>query len=367
MAFFRPTAAQIISRIAADIESRLEGADAKLRKTVEGVLGRALGGASHGLHGHIQHGVKQIIPSIENDEENATRWGDFWLGDDGRKEAGLAIGSIPITGVPTTPVPTDTVWQRADGVRYLVDSPGVVIGGGGDVSTPITAETPGADGNAVIGTALTIVSPIAGVDATALVEDDGAGNGLVNGTDIESIEDLIGRVELRVQDPPRGGADGDYIQEALTVAGVTRAFEFPLQLGPGTVLLTFVLDDQTPTIIPSPTKVAEVQAVIDAFRPVTAAVTVAAPAEVPLNPVIDLKVASGFTFDQVKANVTAQLEDYLLRRGGDNSTLLLSQINEAISLASGEEDHVTVSPVANVTHAIGEVPVLGTPVYGVLP
>jgi uncharacterized phage protein gp47/JayE len=129
------------------------------------------------------------------------------------------------------------------------------------------------------------------------------------------------------------------------------------------VLLTFVMDDQTPTIIPSPAKVAEVQAVIDIFRPVTAAVTVAAPAEVPLDASVQLKPNTA----AVRAAVDAELTDYLLRRGGDNSTLLLSQINEAISLAQGEQDHILLSPVANVVHAIGEVPVLGTTVFSTLP
>jgi uncharacterized phage protein gp47/JayE len=363
MPFLRPTAAQIIARVQADIESRLPGSDARLRRTVEGVFARVVGGTSHGLHGHIQHESKQIIPSVENDEETAELWGDFWLGEDGRKPAAPAQGSILVTGTPSTPVPTDTPFQRSDGARFLVDAPGTTIGGGGSISTPVTAEEPGAAGNTDIGTIVTLVGGLAGVDSAATVEDDGFGFGLSGGVDIESIEALIGRVELRVQNPPAGGASGDYIAEALTVSGVTRAFEFPLQLGPGTVLLTFVLDDQTPTIIPSPAKVAEVQAVIDVFRPVTAAVTVAAPVEVPLNASIQLQPNN----EDVRNAVNAELDDYLIRRGGDNATLLLSQINEAISLAQGEEDHILISPVANVPHDIGEVPVRGTTVFADIP
>lgn len=363
MPFLRPTAAQIIARVQADIESRLPGSDARLRRTVEGVFARVLGGASHGLHGHIQHESLQIIPSIENDEETAELWGDFWLGEDGRKPAVPAQGSILITGTPTTPVPTGTLHQRSDGVRTEIDAPGVTIDGGGSVSAPVTAEEPGAAGNTAVGTIVNLVTPIAGVDSAATVEDDGDGGGLTNGVDIESIEDLVGRIEQRVQNPPSGGGPGDYIAEALKISGVTRAFEFPLQLGPGTVLLTFVLDQQTPTIIPNAAKVTEVQAAIDLFRPITAAVTVAAPVEVPLNPSIQI---SPNTTD-VRAAVFDELVDYLRRRGGDSDTLLLSQINEAISIAQGEEDHILLSPVANVTHAIGEVPIVGTVVFTDIP
>jgi uncharacterized phage protein gp47/JayE len=360
MAFLRPTAAQIIARVKSDIHGRLPGSDANLRRTVEGVLARVLGGASHGLHGHIQHQSKQIIPSVENDEEIAERWGDFWLGTDGRKAADVATGSILVTGTPTTSVPTDTVWQRADGERYLVDSPGTTIDGGGSISTPITAESAGEDGNADVGTTLTIVTPISGVDSTANVE----AGGLVNGTDIESVEDLIGRVELRVQSPPKGGADGDYIQEMLTVSGVTRGWEFALQNGPGTVVLYFVMDDQSGSIIPGGAKVTEVQVVIDAFRPVTAIATVVAPTAVPLNASIQIAPSGD---SDVEAAVNAQLTDYLQRRGDVATTLLISEINEAISLAQGETDHILISPASNKTHTAGQIPVLGTTTFAAIP
>lgn len=361
MAFLRPTAAQLISRIASDIESRLEGADAKLRRTVEGVFARVLGGAAHGMHGHIQHESKQIIPSVENDSEVIDRHGDFWLGINGRKDAVPSTGLLQFLGTASTPIPIDTVVQRADGVQYDTDIADV-IGGGGFVDIQVTALVAAADGDAAAFSETTLVSPIAGVNDTQFFGATGASGGL----DTESDEGLVGRIELRVQSAPKGGADGDYIQEMLTVAGVTRGFEFPLQAGPGTVVLYFVRDDESP-IIPDAGELATVAAVIELFRPVTAIVSVLAPVAVTFTPSISLKVATGFTQSEVEANVTQQLADLLIRRGGVQDTLLLSQINESISLAAGEDDHVLTSPVANVTHAVGEIPVLGTPVYSVLP
>jgi uncharacterized phage protein gp47/JayE len=313
------------------------------------------------MHGHIQHISKQIIPSTENDDEIAERWGDFWLGDDGRKAAVQSTGSILVTGTPTTNMAAGTVWQRADGEQFDTDSL-ATVGGGGSVSVPITAIDPGADGNTDVGTTLSIVTPISGIDSNADVEDDGSGGGLTGGSDIESIEDLIERVELRVQSPPKGGGPGDYVQWALEVAGVTRAFEFPLQNGPGTVFLTFVRDNDSP-IIPTAGQVTAMQTYIDARRPVTAILSVAAPTAVPLNASIQLAPNTA----AVQAQVDLQLTDYLQRRGNDGATLLISEINEAISLASGETDHVLVSPASNKAHAVGTIPTLGTTTYNPIP
>ena len=86
----------------------------------------------------------------------------------------------------------------------------------------------------------------------------------------------------RIQQPPHGGASYDYTTWALEVSGVTRAWVYPQELGLGTVTVRFVRDfDATP--IPYAGEVAAVQAYIDARRPVTALVTVVAPAAVPIN------------------------------------------------------------------------------------
>jgi uncharacterized phage protein gp47/JayE len=70
----------------------------------------------------------------------------------------------------------------------------------------------------------------------------------------------------------------------------------------------------------------------------------------------------------VQAAVTAELEaliDRVANPGG--AELLLSAINEAISIASGENDHATVSPVADVTVPFGSMATLGTITFGTLP
>ena len=58
------------------------------------------------------------------------------------------------------------------------------------------------------------------------------------------------------------------------------------------------------------------------------------------------------------------MEDLILRDGGPGETLYLSRIDEAISLATGEEKHRLDVPVADVTASTGQVHVLGTITFG---
>jgi uncharacterized phage protein gp47/JayE len=140
------------------------------------------------------------------------------------------------------------------------------------------------------------------------------------------------------------------------VAGTTRAWEYPNVDGLGTVAVRFVQDDDPVSILPSAGEVATMQTYIDGKAPVTADVTVYAPTQKTLNMTISITPDTA----AVRAAVEAELEDLILREGDPGATLLLSQLNEAVSIAAGETDHTITVPAANVTHAVGEMPKLGT-------
>ncbi|MHC8326141.1 baseplate J/gp47 family protein [Pseudomonas sp. LB1P83] len=150
-------------------------------------------------------------------------------------------------------------------------------------------------------------------------------------------------------------AASDYEQWALEVAGVTRVWVYPLQMGAGTVTVLFVCDEDV-SIIPSPAKVAEVQAYIEARAPVTAEVFVAAPVADPL--VMTIKIAPNTT--AVQNAVLAELADLIDRDSAPGGTILISRLREAVSLATGEDNNQIVTPTADVTHAAGHMATLGT-------
>ncbi|MGE0487323.1 MAG: baseplate J/gp47 family protein [Gammaproteobacteria bacterium] len=354
MPFTRPTLEQLIDRDAADFETRLPGTDARLRRSNLGVLSRVVAGAAHGLYGFLAWLARQLFADT-SEVEFLERQADVY--GIARKAAVAASGNVTLTGTTGAVVPAGTVLQRSDGARFTTDAE--VTLASGTATAAVTAEAGGLDGNTAAASALTLVSAIGGVNSTAAV----AAGGLDGGTDTESDDALRARLLDRIRQPPHGGAKFDYSKWALEVPGVTRVWVAPLELGLGTVTVRFVVDDDPGGPIPDAGQVAAVQAYIDdpLRRPVTADVTVVAPAAVPLDLTIAGLVAStGADLATVKAAITAELEDLLLREAEPGGTILLSHLREAISLAAGEYDHALTTPSADVTHTTGQLATLGT-------
>ena len=349
MSFDRPTLTELIDRAVADIESRLDGADASLRRTLLGVLARMEAGSVHGLYGYLDWIALQGMPDTA-DTAQLDRWSSIWGKQ--RKAAATASGSVTFTGTDGGVIPTGTLLKRADDVEYATTEDGEIEGGTAVVL--LAATEAGADGNAASGTKLSLPTPLSWVKSTAVAAE------LSGGSDEEADADLRDRLLARIRQAPHGGADFDYVQWALEVGGVTRAWAYPRELGPGTVTVRFMTDGLTSDGIPTAQAVDEVQAYIDVMRPVTADVTVVAPVAVAMNPVINLSPNTA----AVRAAVEAELADLLAREAEPGTTVLISHIREAVSIAAGESDHVLVAPTTDVEHATGAVGVLGTITWG---
>lgn len=347
MAFARPTLTELINRTLADTTSRLS-VDELLRRADAEVLARVLAGAAHGLYGYIDWLSRQILPDT-SESEWLERHASLWLSE-GRKPAAAATGAVSFTGVSGSVVPSGTVLQTAAGVQVATTEEITLATGTG--SATAEAVDAGEAGNLIAGTPLSLVSPITGVQSSATV----VSGGLTGGADIEDDEALRDRVIARIQQPPQGGCAYDYEAWTLQVEGVTRAWVYAQELGLGTVTVRFVRDDDA-SLIPDAAEVATVQAYIDTLRPVTAQVTVVAPTAVPLDITITDLTPDTAT---VRAAIEAEITDLLRREAVPGGTILISHLREAISIAADESDHELTSPVANVTHATGELAVLGT-------
>jgi len=354
MAYPRPTLTEIIDRVLADLSSRVVGVDgAVLRRSVLGTLGRALAGASHELHGRLDYIARQVIIDTA-DAEYLDRWASVW--DVRRKAAEFASGKVIFTGTPGSTIPAGAVLQRQDGALFQTTEAGKLLTS--TLTMSVQASAAGAAGNTPAGAALQLQQPIAGVQVTATV----AAGGIVNGSDQEDDDSLRARLLARIQEPPHGGADFDYVNWALEVPGVTRAWVYPHEMGLGTVTVRFVRDDDE-NPIPDAGEVQSVQDYIDALRPVTADVYVVAPIAVPLNMTIKIEPNT----DAVKAAVEAEIRDLLRREAVPGGTILISHLREAVSTAAGEYDHVIVSPTGNVVHGTGEIAVPGTITWQPIP
>lgn len=344
MAFTRPTLADLIVRAFTDIQSRLPGIDATLRRSNLNVLSRVHAAAVHGLYGYIQWLALQIIYDTA-EGVILERWASIWKVY--RIPASFATGTVTLTGTNGVTIPAGTELQRADDALYTVDADVDVAAGTAVVA--VTAVEAGQAGNATTGYALTLTTPIGGIAAT------GTAGALSGGADAEKDDALRARFIARIQQPPHGGAKHDYEAWALEVPGVTRAWVYPQELGAGTVTVRFVRDNDV-SLIPDAGEVATVQTYIDERRSVTAkGCYVVAPVAAPLAFSIGVTPNTA----AVKSAVTAELTDLISRESQPGGTLLLSHIRAAISAAAGETNYNMTAPAADVTNATGHMTTMG--------
>lgn len=345
MAFNRPTLSDLIDQGAAEFESRLTGVLVRIRRSLVGVINRVQAGGLSTLYQYVEWLNNQVWPDKADEDylaDHAARWGIV------RVPAAAASGTVTFTGTNNAPIPAGTALLRSDGVQFLT-SADVPISGA-SVSVTVTAADAGQTGNTDQGASLQLASPISGVAATAI-----AATALSGGADIEDVESWRARILAQIRAKPQGGSVADYLEWALEVPGVTRAWVFPSEAAAGTVTVRFARDnDSSP--IPDVNEVATVQAYIDARRPAASTTYVVAPIGVPFSPTI--KVVPNTP--AIQAAVQAELADLLVRAGSPGGTLLLSDIDEAIKAAPGLTDFQLPSPTASVTYTTGQLPVMGT-------
>jgi len=364
MPFERPTLQQIIDRAQGDIKGSL-GITTILRRSFLAALSRAIAGASHVLHGHLVFISKQIFPD-QAEIEFVERWGSIYGLE--RNPAVFTQLQIDVTFTGAATVSAGTIYQRSDQTEYTVNAD-IVATAAGVVQGIVTASVAGSNANLDDGQTVSLQSPIAAVETDALVDST-----VVEGEDEESDELFQQRIVDRIQNPPAGGTVEDYKAFAFTVTGVTRVWVLPGHLGLGTVGITFVEDNDTPSIIPGAAEITAVQTAIDEKKPVTADATVFAPDDNSTDFTISLLPNTA----AVQAAVTDELEDLFFRESqvkgafqavnaAYTGVIPLSRINEAISVAAGEQDHVVTSPTSNPEPSnIGGILTLGTITFNTL-
>lgn len=215
MPLTRPTLTEIRDEIHADIDAGLPGADSRLRRSVLEVIARMLAWSVHALYGFIDFVSRQLFPDLA-ERAFLERWASLWALT--RQAATFATGSVTFTGTNGSTIPIGAVLRRADGTEYATTAGGTIASGTATVA--VSASVSGLAGNAATAVSLTVVSPPAGINATAAV----AAPGIAGGTDQETDALLRARILSRMQTPPHGGSAADYVRWAKEVAGVTRAW-----------------------------------------------------------------------------------------------------------------------------------------------
>ncbi|MGZ9718809.1 baseplate J/gp47 family protein [Rhizobium miluonense] len=304
---------------------------------------------------------KQLLPDSAEGEW-LIRHALIWL-KDGQKQASYASGTATFTGTAGMVILAGT--ELSNGAIAFQTTADITLGAGATAGN-IAAQTAGADGNLDAGTSLSITTALSGVDGNATVVS------LTGGTDAESESSLRNRVIDRIQKPPQGGDADDYVAWTLAVPGVTRAWCSPLEMGPGTVTIRFMMDDlrSLNNGLPTTADIATVKAYLDTVRPVsTKDIFVLAPTLYPISFTITNLVSDSASTRAAIANaVTAMLKDRATPAYSSNGvaqpaqTIYAAWISDAILGASGVESF-TLTMTDQVMPNSGCMAVLGTITY----
>lgn len=344
MSWTIPPLAEEIARAEADFSSRLGDLfpPATLRALVRGFCL-----AVQGLYEYQSWSDQQKSPltcEAEWIDRHARLWGVA------RRGGATTTGTVTITGAPAAVLPAGSLFRRPDGQEYVtktdvtIPSPGVLAG------VAVEATAPGAAGNTAEDTVITLLRPVAGMVSAATVEAPG----LAGGIDDEDDESLRGRVLDLIRFRPHGGAAQDYVLWAREVPGVTRAWAYPEEGGPGDVTVRFLAAGREHGI-PEAEDIAAVEAYIRPRAPAPS-LTVVAPTTVPVVMTIALNPDTA----AVRAAVTAAIADFFDREAAPGGSIRRSRLIAEIAAADGEVSHLLTVPSGDFAADPGALPIPGT-------
>lgn len=342
------------------VRSNLTGADASIPNSVLRVLSDVTGAMAHLVMQFIEWSTRQLLPDTA-DADWLDRHAHMWLknadGTTGRKLATLATGQVYLTGQTWVPVSLGTR-MTFGAVQYETTQTVFLAAGGAPTPTPARALDPGIVGNLEPGATMNLVTPGPGVNGVATVIQ------MDFGVDDETTDELRARVLLRIREPPQGGANIDYVQWALGVPGVTRAWCYALEMGMGTVTVRFMMDNLRADEggFPRQSDVDNVYAALDTLRPVAIKdMFVVAPIPRRVNVQIDRLVPDTPT---VRAAIGLSLQIMLRDRAVPGQPIYAAWKNYAIMSAPGVVSYTLVNSGDDYMPSPGHMPILGNVIYG---
>ena len=318
MAFIRPTVSEIYERIVADMESRLTGNVTILRRALLRILAVVFAGAVHILYGYLTFVGDEALMIDQAPRDWLERHGFIWGVD--RKAAAFATGTFTFSGTDTTVIPAGTrVARDSDGIEYATDALGTITGGVAHIAA--TAVEAGVAGNMTDPTDVSLVEPIAGITGVILNGD------FADGADEENDEDYRARILLRVQEPPAGGTAADFERWALEVAGVDKAWTFPITPSAGSVTVAYLGTAASATV----------EAYIEERMPVTTDLFIEKLTGSAFILPFDMYIQIAPNTPEQRAAITASLEAHIAAVAAPGVNLLWSQIENAVSTAGPDD------------------------------
>lgn len=345
MAVERPTLDAIISRVVDDIDSTNPDLLVKIAQSPMNVFARATAGLSHGIYGYCDFLFRQSLPTKATGAY-LDRWGTL-LGVN-RLQATKARPIGRFVTASSGSATAGDILRRGDGVLYEVLADTAVASPYTDVQ--LLAIEAGEDGSVLDGAALTISPSLAGIDTAVVVQGD------ADGEDIETDEALRVRILARLQRPPQGGSEDDYIAWARSVAGVGNAWV--ITSNPPHVDVRIVTND--PDDLEAGVQlIQDVQDYLDTRRQVTAIVVVDTAAVFVQNVQISgLSPDTAAIQDAVEASLEAFYASPAIRN--PNVTVYETALIAAIQNTEGVTTFTLDSPTGPQNYGLAGFPVFGT-------
>jgi uncharacterized phage protein gp47/JayE len=381
MPYARPTLTQLIQQTASAIAAGLPGADPLLRRAVLTVLSRVLAGQHHEQYAYLDWIARQAVP-VTATGENLQGWAALR----GVTPVSATAGSFTVQSTgnnPATSVAAGATLLRSDGTTYVTVTGGAVDGNG-NITLSVAATAAGAASNLGVGALLTLTSPPAsgGVNGTFVVTAV-----VTNGTDAETDNSLKSRMLGAFANPPQGGDLEDYVQWALAVPGVTRAWVADSLAGTGSVAVYFMMDNirsyqyglpagtngASSNELRAPAATGDQLVVANALytkRAATALVYACSPVGQPLALTLQ-EVPNDPT---IRGNISAAIAGLCIRLASPGGAWLqptqthggilrLSDISDAIAAVPNLDHFVIVSPTADVVLSTGVISIPTAPTY----
>ena len=338
MASIRPTLKEIHNRIHNDAQVLLD--EEHLRRSDLAVFEAVIAGASHALYNAINYGRKQLFADSSDTNYLERQAGIFGIT---RKPAKKAVGKIQFNFASTAvDIPIGTVVQTDSGLQFATTE-----SLNGDGKATVTAVVAGVASNIVKDTKLTLPSPVAGVVDAVVIED------ILGGADLETDDELRTRVIARTQNPPRQGTAADFIAWCKEVPGVSEAWCYPKEQGDGTVVLRILGANKK---LPESKLLKDVKDHLVKKASVLAKIYVVAPVEQKIK--FKLKIEPDTLANRNLAEKA--IKNVFLNESKPGGFIYLSHISKAISDIASEDNHVILSPSADVKASdVSNMPVVG--------
>ena len=297
-----PTTTAIRDQIIVDIDAAIGQTSPILPKAFVRVLATALAGVLSLAYRFALWAYRQIFTATADEAAVLARGAQYGLAP---SAAVAAVLDAEATGTDGITIPAGTLWYAG---TVVYSQQAAVDIAGGVAAITVGCLTPGDGGNLGIGETLNLASPIAGVDSEATTTGT-----TTTGEDAESLESFRAEVQERERRRPQGGATADYVQWALEVPGIVKAFAHRITPGYATVYPLVALTGGAGDRLPDVTKRAEVLAYLEDLhrKPLQSTPVVEPMTEVEFDVTItDLSPDTA----AIRAAIQSAIEAYLLTR-----------------------------------------------------